>query len=255
VDQTPETKSPLSSLSPATNGNSDGASTESTLLSELLKVSGDVKVGLGAFAAGNSLDMEPCVPSVSLLPALLPAEIESAEGYIELVTQPAVRLGVNHRFRRSYAKRALALALSCGSRTVDPKHEARRQMVIGQSHRLLKRYRAATTAFRKASKCRLVRVEALQAMGWCQKRSGQVDLAVVSLTRALAISPDNAALHYNLACYLACLSQHRAAIYELAWALELEPRLRNRALAEPDFDELRPCAAFSALTAARTPDK
>ena len=125
------------------------------------------------------------------------------------------------------ALKSLDLANRCGACVYEPKHESRRQMVIGQSYRILHRYPAAISAFRRASKHRDARVEALMAMGWCQKRIGRTDLAVVSLTRALAIVPENARLHYNLACYLACEGQARAAIYELAWALQIEPRLSH----------------------------
>lgn len=201
--------------------------------------------------ASDSLELDFSKLSAALMPVPIPAAVEMAEGYLELVTQPAVRLGVKRRFRRSYARKALQLAVGCGKCVDDPKHEARRQMVIGQAQRLLRRYKAATAAFRRASTCRCLRVDALLAMGWCQKRSGQLEGAVVSLNRALAIAPEDARLHYNLACYLATLDQHRAAIYELAWAIELEPRLQSRALAESDFDRLRVYPAFVALTAAR----
>lgn len=217
----------------------------------LLTVHGQSVSSPGWPATATPVELDFAKLSAALMPVLLPAAIEMAEGYIELVTGPAARLGVHLRFRRSYARKSLRLARGCGKCIHDPKHEARRQLVIGQAYRLLGRYKAATTALRRASTCRSLRLEALMAMGWCQKRSGALNGAVVSLNRALAIAPDDARLHYNLACYLAGLDQHRAAIYELAWALELEPRLQARALAESDFDCLRIYPAFTALTVAR----
>lgn len=197
------------------------------------------------------------VPKAKVPPLLLavPSGIETAEGYIELVTQAASRLGVNRGMKRLFAKKALQLAVDCGECWHNAKHEARRQMVIGQSLRLLKRYRSASAAFRKAAKHRPMRVEALMALGWCQKRSGLMTEAIVSLTRALAITPEDARLHYNLACYLCVSGQCRAALYELAWAVELDSSLRNRAVLDADFDGLRTAPAFFALTATRSAAK
>lgn len=216
-----------------------------------IEVGGKSHTGMGAISIANPLELDFSKLIAALGPALLPAAVEAAEGYLELVTRPAVRLGVNLKLRRQYAKKALQLASDFSPGLLEPQHEARRQMVIGQSLRVLRRYRMATKSFRQASKYRPLRVEALLAMGWCQKRSGNVDQAVVSLNRALAIVPDDGRLHYNLACYLACLGQHRAAVYELAWALELEPKLQTRAVAEADFDTLRLFPAFVALTQPR----
>jgi tetratricopeptide (TPR) repeat protein len=185
----------------------------------------------------------------------VPPAIEMAEGYIELVTQPASKLGVARGMKRQFALKALNLATDAGECWHNAKHEARRQMVIGQSLRLLKRHRSAVAAFRKASKHRPSRVAALMAMAWCQKRLGQVTEAVVTLTRALAITPEDPRLHYNLACYLCVSGQARAALYELAWALELDSSLRTRALLDSDFDALRTAPAFFALTASRTTAK
>jgi len=114
--------------------------------------------------------------------------------------------------------------------------------------RLLGRHRSAIAALRRASFDRLLRRDALLGLAWCQKRLGWIDDAITTITRALAAAPDDADLHYNLACYLSLAMQPRAAIYELAWALELKPRLRRRASIEADFDTLRCLEAFVALT-------
>jgi tetratricopeptide (TPR) repeat protein len=209
---------------------------------------GDFDISKGA----ATMNVEFPHPKPLSPPALLPSAIETAEGYLELVTQPAVKLGVDSRMRRDFARKSLALAKSVRAAELSAKHEARRQMVIGQSLRLLRRYHSAARAFREASRFRASRVEALMALGWCQKRLGQADQAVATLTRALAIAPEDPRLHFNLACYLSLSGQYRAAVYELAWALELEPTLRRRAIWEPDFDQLRTAPAFVALTSPRS---
>ena len=39
------------------------------------------------------------------------------------------------------------------------------------------------------------------ALGWCYKRTNRLAQAIDSLERALREHPDEALLHYNLACY------------------------------------------------------
>jgi tetratricopeptide (TPR) repeat protein len=227
---------PLSSLSPAA-GDSLGTASSKTI---------DVSMGETPLVPESAL--------AKLVPLSVPAAIEMAEGYLELVTGPAVQLGVSGKTRREFARKAMKLAIDHDLCLV-PKYEARRQMVIGQARRLLKRYELAACAFRRAAQHRPARLDALIGLGWCQKRMGRVDLAVVSLTRALAIAPEEPRLHYNLACYLSLAGQYRAAVYELAWALELEPALRHRAIIEPDFDAIHASPAFEALTSSRRAGK
>jgi tetratricopeptide (TPR) repeat protein len=175
----------------------------------------------------------------------LPRPLLAAQGYLELATGLACRLGLAPRLRRQMLRKVLTLAVGC---TVPRAHRLTRQLLIGQALRMLGRYDMAMVALKKAANDRLLRRDALLAVAWCQKRSGRLDEAITAVTRALATAPDDAALHFNLACYLALSEQPRAALYELAWALELQPSLRYRAASEVDFDSLRGSAAFTALT-------
>jgi tetratricopeptide (TPR) repeat protein len=175
----------------------------------------------------------------------IPRQLLAAQGYLELATGPAARLGLAPTLRRRTLRQALHLAAKC---RVEKRHQPARHLVIGQSLRLLGKHRSAMTSLRKASLDRWLRRDALLGLAWCQKRLGLIDEAITTITRALAAKPDDADLHYNLACYLALAMQPRAAIYELAWALELKPRLRRRAATEADFDSLRCYEAFAALT-------
>jgi len=175
----------------------------------------------------------------------MPRQLLAAQGYLELATGPAARLGLAPALRRRTLRQALHLAAKCH---VEKRHQPARHLLIGQSLRLLGKHRSAITSLRKASLDRLLRRDALLGLAWCQKRLGLIDEAITTITRALAATPDDADLHYNLACYLALAMQPRAAIYELAWALELKPRLRRRAGSEADFDSLRCFEAFAALT-------
>lgn len=175
----------------------------------------------------------------------IPRGLLAAQGYLELATGPAARLGLAPALRRKTLRQALQLAAQC---KVEKRHQPARYLLIGQSLRLLGKHRSAIAPLRKASFDRLLRRDALLGLAWCQKRLGWIDDAITTITRALAANPDDADLHYNLACYLALAMQPRAAIYELAWALELKPRLRRRANIEADFDSLRCYEAFAALT-------
>lgn len=175
----------------------------------------------------------------------IPRRLLAAQGYLELATGPAARLGLASSLRRKTLRRALQLAVQC---RVEARHQPARHLLIGQSLRLLGKHRSAIASLRKASFDRLLRRDALLGLAWCQKRLGWLEDAITTITRALAANPDDADLHYNLACYLALAMQPRAAIYELAWALELKPRLRRRAGDEADFDSLRCYEAFAALT-------
>lgn len=175
----------------------------------------------------------------------IPRGLLAAQGYLELATGPAARLGLAPTLRRKTLRQTLQLAVKC---KVGARHQPSRHLLIGQSLRLLGKHRSAIAPLRKASFDRLLRRDALLGLAWCQKRLGWLDDAITTITRALAANPDDADLHYNLACYLALAMQPRAAIYELAWALELKPRLRRRAGGEADFDSLRCYEAFAALT-------
>lgn len=176
----------------------------------------------------------------------LPRPLQTAQGYFELATAPAARLGLSPRLRRRTLRRVLRMALAYTAGAAD---RASRELLIGQSLRLLGRYEAALPRLRRAARERSLRRDALLALAWCHKRRGRLDEAIAAVTRALATAPDDAVLHYNLACYLALSLQPQAALYELSWALELQPRLRWRAAVEADFELFRGSAAFEALTA------
>jgi tetratricopeptide (TPR) repeat protein len=219
---------------------------------------GDEKFAFSKFSFASGDGMTPegtggsksasaaCEQALLDAPQPMPRTLRAAQGYLELATGAAARFGLAPRLRRRTLRTVLHLAATY--QAAGP-HRAMRHLLIGQALRLLGRHRAAAAMLKKASTDRRLRRDALLALAWCQKRLGHLDEAVTAVTRALAAAPDDAALHYNLACYLALSTQPRAALYELAWALELKPRLRSRASAETDFDSLRGSAAFEALTA------
>jgi tetratricopeptide (TPR) repeat protein len=83
--------------------------------------------------------------------------------------------------------------------------------------------------------------------GWCHKRIGRLDLAVRDLETALRAHPDDALLHYNLACYQSLARNKRRALRHLSRALVLDASYRSLIDGEADFDPLRSDADFQAL--------
>ena len=85
------------------------------------------------------------------------------------------------------------------------------------------------------------------ALGWCHKRNGRIDFAIESLEEALTVDPDDALVHYNLACYWAVANSRQQALTYLARAFELEDHYRTLVADEPDFDSIRSDPEFQAL--------
>lgn len=171
--------------------------------------------------------------------------IREAEGLIELATGPAAKLGLRGSLRRRLARRALAMVVR---NRVGGDDAWRRDLVIGQSLRLLRNYPAAIGPLWSAVSRNPDSREAWIALGWCLKRMGEIDRAAAVLAEAVEMIPDDALLHFNFACYLGRLGQAEMAVSELLWAFDLNPDLRVRLEGEADFDPIRMHTAFRALT-------
>ena len=88
----------------------------------------------------------------------------------------------------------------------------------GESLRALGRFREALEPLTKrAARDSPNNVHVWLALGWCHKRSGRLDLAIESLEEALAAEPNDALVHYNLACYWS-LANNQAPGLELSVA-------------------------------------
>lgn len=84
-------------------------------------------------------------------------------------------------------------------------------------------------------------------LGWCYKRTGKLDRAIESLEEALAAEPNDALVHYNLACYWSLAKNKRQALSYLARAFKLQDEFRGLVAEETDFDPIRNDPAFQAL--------
>ncbi len=173
--------------------------------------------------------------------------IKEAEGYLDLVLATG-----NHRlstdFRHRMARRALRslegldYAEQCQSRAL---------YLRGQAFRLLDQHEQAIVALRQAEQCDPQNVHVYLALAWCYKRIDRLDLAIESLEDALAIDPDRAITHYNLACYWSLSGNVALALAHLARAFERNGRYRNLVRTERDFDAVREHPEFRAMTSIR----
>ena len=117
----------------------------------------------------------------------------------------------------------------------------------GEGLRTMQRYCEALLPLERAAKAAPDDIRVRIALGWCYKRTGQLDLAIDALEQALIVEPELALLRYNLACYLSLAGQKRRALRYLSQALTLDPAYRELAEVESDFEPLRADPAFRAL--------
>lgn len=155
--------------------------------------------------------------------------IQEAEGYLEL----------------GMAQHALEL--------LDPVDEpgtfrGHIQYLRGAAFRELKRYSDAIAPLGEAGELKPSNINVWLALGWCQKRLGRLDLAIEALEQAREIRPNEAVVHYNLACYWSLARNKEQALDCLARALDIDADYRDLIGNEADFDPLRSDPDFQALT-------
>jgi tetratricopeptide (TPR) repeat protein len=120
----------------------------------------------------------------------------------------------------------------------------------GEALRAMERYREALLPLTQAARLAPENLHVWFALGWCYKRTGQIDLAIRSLERVLAVDPAEALVHYNLACYWSLAGDKRRALEYLSQALAIDPDYRRLIDGEPDFNSIRSDPQFQALCTA-----
>ncbi|WP_337174332.1 tetratricopeptide repeat protein [Paludisphaera sp.] len=125
----------------------------------------------------------------------------------------------------------------------------------GEALRSLDRHREALACLEIAAALRPDDVAVALAQGWCYKRTNRLAQAVDALERALRHDPDNALIHYNLACYWSLAGNAPKALAGLAAALKLRPEMRRMIADEGDFDPIRGDSAFDRLARGAAPSK
>ena len=127
-------------------------------------------------------------------------------------------------------------------------HQSQTLYLRGESLRALERYEEALVPLIEASELAPSNVHVWLALGWCYKRTGQLDLAIQSLEQAREAAPRESLIQYNLACYMSLAGRKNRALEYLARALGMDSRYRELIGDEPDFDPLRSDPDFQALT-------
>jgi Flp pilus assembly protein TadD len=151
-----------------------------------------------------------------------------AEGYLEL----------------GMARHALEVLARYGDSDSLPDHALYLQ---GESLRALDRFAEAIDPLGRAAKGSPGNVHIWLALGWCYKRMGRIDMAIESLEEALMVQPDDALVHYNLACYWSLAKNKRQALSFLSKAIDLKDDYRQLVSSESDFDAIRSDPSFQAL--------
>ena len=171
--------------------------------------------------------------------------LQEVEGYLELASVLADRFPLSNETRNRIANRALATLDRLDTKT-GPAGLA--MLLRGQALRMMARYDEAIGPLNAARTADPENVDTLLALGWCYKRLGRIDSAIQALEDALAVCPDEAIVHYNLACYWSLANNVPLALVYLAQSFDLDPAYRELVADEIDFDPLRNHPEFVALT-------
>jgi tetratricopeptide (TPR) repeat protein len=171
--------------------------------------------------------------------------IRAAEGYLDLAMGLTDHLTVDPRLRNRLAQSAMDTIAELAPRRHD---RSRVHYLRGQALRLMENYRDAVKPLEKAAALEAQNHLIHLALAWCYKRVGRLDLAIQVLEKALDAAPDEAIVHYNLACYWSLAHNTQYALQFLVQSFELDPSLRDEVADEPDFDPIREIPEFRVLT-------
>lgn len=155
--------------------------------------------------------------------------LREAEGYLEL--------GMAHA------------ALTTLERMQQPGTFKGQQLYLrGEALRSLERYVEAIAPLEQASDILPSNTHVWLALGWCYKRTGRLDLAILALERAEEVDPKQALIQYNLACYCSLAGSKQRALQYLSRAIRMDSHFRDLTGSETDFDPIRSDPEFRALT-------
>lgn len=122
----------------------------------------------------------------------------------------------------------------------------------GEALRSLERYDEAIPFLKHAADQSPSELAIWVALGWCYKRTDSLGLAIEALEEALDVSPDNALVLYNLACYYSLAKDRAQCIRYLKRAIDKDPRYREQIASETDFDPVRNDPEFREFTAPKS---
>jgi len=139
-------------------------------------------------------------------------------------------------------------ALDMLSRLTDPgTFRGQKLYLTGEALRASERHAEAIGVLEQAADLLPSNVHVWLALGWCRKRTGQLDLAINALERAEEATPEEAIVHYNLACYWSLAGKKQRALAYLSRAISIDANYRELIVDEPDFDPIRSDPEFRAM--------
>lgn len=121
-------------------------------------------------------------------------------------------------------------------------------LLEGRALRALGDFEAAVQPLQRVAEAAPEQLEAWLGLGWCYKRLGRLDEAIVALRSGLEAAPGQPLLLYNLACYHSLAGDVAAAVDLLTKAISIDDRFRDLTGAERDFDPIRSDPRFVAAT-------
>jgi Flp pilus assembly protein TadD len=154
--------------------------------------------------------------------------LREAEGYLEL-SMPRQALDILQRIDKPGTFRGQHLYLQ------------------GEALRSLEKYQEAVPMLVDAVDLAPSNIHAWMALGWCYKRTDQLDKAIDSLERAREIDSSEPLIEYNLACYYSLQGSKTQALECLSRAISANPAFKDMVGRETDFDPIRTDPAFQAL--------
>lgn len=172
--------------------------------------------------------------------------LREAEGYLELSMVGDDKWELNLQLRDRLGLRALERLMRLDE------HDEHWPYILylrGQSLRMMERYDEAIIPLRESALLKPRNLHAWLALGWCHKRTNRLDLAIESLEEALDADPEEAIVHYNLACYWSLAGNAQLALGYLRNSFEIDSSYRDLVDDEKDFDPIRAHPNFQKLTA------
>jgi len=162
--------------------------------------------------------------------------LSEVEGYLELVMALSDQFELDAPARDRIAQRIL---ISLEQVPGGGEYDVERLYYRGEALRVMERYEEAIQSLQQAAQIHPNQVHIWLAIGWCEKRLGQIDLAISALQQADIVDPENALVHYNLACYFSLAGDVEMALHELGRASRIEAHYLTLVLEETDFDPIR----------------
>jgi Flp pilus assembly protein TadD len=170
--------------------------------------------------------------------------LREAEGYLDLLAAGGPKWPVAAATRNILVERTLRVLEEIPAETA---RAGELLLLRGQALRMAERPAEAIGPLRDAAELEPENLDIWLSLGWCYKRVGRIDLAVEAMEEALGVAPEQALVHYNLACYWALARNVSMSVEYLTHAFDLDPNYRDLVADEPDFDAVRRDPEFQAV--------